>query len=119
VAGTTAATLDIYACYTCVDKIIEDAAQNGTYSKAFELGVYFQRVMYTDIILGAIYKDAPLNQSETARVLRRSGRAYFDKVNALATKLSVSPSDICEAAGWENCQKTVVPDFNKWATVPK
>jgi hypothetical protein len=117
--GTTAATLDMYAFYSCLDKIVQETAKNGTYSKAFELGIYFYQVVRTNILVEAVYKDAPLNQSETAQVLRRWSRAYFDKVNDLASELHITLPDVCEAAEWEDCQKTVIPLFSKWAAAPK
>ena len=70
--GAVEALDDVIAYHGCMDKIISEAAKNGTYSPAFEIGVDFDRLNDSSIQLKAGY-DGPLNQSMPAKTLRNLG----------------------------------------------
>jgi hypothetical protein len=105
-----------------MSRITWEAAKNGTYSPAFELGVIFERLNEASVTLKASASYRPLNpqnQSLTAQTLRHLGRLDFDKVKELARQLNVTSLDVCEAAGWTDCRQDVIPWFNEWERVPK
>jgi hypothetical protein len=100
-------------------KLVAQAAQNGTYTEAFALGVDFQLVVMVSIQYTAVYEDNNMSQSETAKALRSLAHTYFGMVNEEATKMHITPDDVCQAAEWKDCQNGVMPMFKKWASVAK
>lgn len=119
---TAEATRDVFGYHECMSRIVWEAAKNGTYSPAFELGVIFERLNEASVALKASAAYRPLNprnQSLTAQTLRDLGRLDFEKVNDLVRQLNVTPLDTCQAAGWTDCRQDVIPWFNEWARVPK
>jgi hypothetical protein len=103
--------------YGCMGKIVSDAAKSGTYSEAFEIGIYFERAVRSSILLSVLEQDARGKQSQAAETLHHFGKIYFSKAIELGEKQHLNLYQICEGVGYEDCQKSVIPIFLKWGWV--
>jgi hypothetical protein len=105
-----------------MSRIVWEAAKNGSYTPAFELGVIFERLNAATVAFKASTSWRPLNprnEALTIQTLRHLGRLDFDEVNERTRQLGITPLEVCEAAGWTDCRQDVIPWFNEWARVPR
>jgi hypothetical protein len=111
---------DLLAHTNCMQRIIGEAARSGTYSRAFELGLYFEFVtelgMMNEVYESSKSKLHPLY----ARSFRDSGKALFDHVTEQAKEIGVTIEEISAAAGYRGRNyELALKLFRTWDASPK
>jgi hypothetical protein len=110
---TIEGNLDVLNYYDCMNKLVSAAAQNRTYSEAFEIGIYFEKAVRSSFLIVVTEQYPSGKTSETAKTLYHFGEASLDKAIELGYKQNLTLDQICLGVGYTDCQKSVLPGFFK------